>query len=158
MNNVELFVHVLHDGFFGALASLGFAILFNVPRHTLIGCALSGGIAISIRTLLVSAGMGIELSTLIGATFVGFWGLYFKNHFHVPAPIFTVTGSIPLVPGTFAFKAMIGMVTLAVEPSVDPQVLVDAWRDLIKTALILGAIALGIAAPSLLFKRFRMQY
>lgn len=158
MSELEILLHVLHYGFFGSLASLGFAILFNAPKHTLIGCALSGGIAITIRTLLAEMGLGIEISTLVAATFVGFWGLYFKNFWHVPAPIFTVSGSIPLVPGTFAFKAMIGMVTVAIEPSVDPHILVDAWKNLIKTALILGAIGVGIAAPSLLFKRFRLVY
>lgn len=157
MSASELIIHVIHYGLFGALASLGFAVLFNVPKHTLLGCALSGGIAISIRTLLMSYGVSIEFATLAGATSVGFCGFYFKHRWHVPAPIFTVTGSIPMVPGTFAFKAMIGLVTIAVEPNVSPEVQAETLKNLIQTGLVLGAIGLGIAAPSLMFQRFKME-
>ncbi len=147
---------LIHNGIFGALASLGFALLFNVPKFALRGVAFTGFVAIFARTLLVNLGTGIEVATLISSAIVGFMGLYFYVRWNAPSSIFTVTGTIPMVPGTFAFKAMIGFVTLALSDAPTGDMAADAMRNLIKTALILGAIGVGIAAPSLIFKRFRM--
>jgi uncharacterized membrane protein YjjB (DUF3815 family) len=59
------------------------------------------------------------------------------------------------VPGVLAFQAMLGLLQVATaEPGIASAV---AFSDVgiyaIKTALILGAIAIGIAAPSLLLVR-----
>ena len=156
MTPLEVVVLLLRDALFSGLAALGFAILFNVPRRTLPGCVVCGAAGHSLRVVLMQFGLSIESATLIGAALVGFLGVYFSHRQGVPAPIFTVSGAIPMVPGVFAYQAMISIIALA---SADAQtggpVLANAMINAIKTALILGAIALGIAAPALLFRRRR---
>ena len=147
----------LQNTFWAGIAALGFAVLFNVPRRTLFGCALGGALAYAVRTLLVQFGLtGIEAATLLGATAVGFVGMRFGHHWHVPAPVFIVPGVIPLVPGYLAFRTMIDLLTLTTSGSgVDQTLLLAAAVNSLKTTLIVSGIAAGVAVPSLLLRRHR---
>jgi uncharacterized membrane protein YjjB (DUF3815 family) len=148
---------LLQNTFWAGMAALGFAVLFNVPRRTLFGCALGSALAYAVRTLLVQSGLvGIEAATLLGATAVGFLGVKFGHYWRVPAPVFIVPGVIPLVPGYLAFRTMIDLLTLTTHaPTVDETLLLTAAVNSLKTVLIVGGIAAGVAIPSLLLRRHR---
>lgn len=148
---------LLQNTFWAGMAALGFAVLFNVPRRALVGCALGGALAYALRTLLVQSELvGIEAATLLGATAVGFLGVKFGHYWHVPAPVFIVPGVIPLVPGYLAFRTMIDLLTLTTHaPTVDETLLLTAAVNSLKTVLIVGGIAAGVAIPSLLLRRHR---
>jgi uncharacterized membrane protein YjjB (DUF3815 family) len=155
MTVVELFEIVIKDAFWSAIASMGFGVLFNVPPRTLFGCALAGAAGHSLRTALVEGvHMPLEPATLLGAAVVGLLGMYFSQRWQTPAQVFNVTGAIPLVPGLLAYGAMLGFVdaTVGNDPAGE-AVLLQAMVDMIRTAFILGAIALGITTPSLLLRR-----
>ncbi|MEO8606901.1 MAG: threonine/serine exporter family protein [Chloroflexota bacterium] len=152
MSTIDLIGFLIQDAFWSALAATGFAILFNVPTRTLIGCALGGAIGHATRTLLMQAGLDIELATLFGAVVIGVVGVVFARHWRVPMTIFTISAAVTLVPGGFAYRAMMGIIELSTaDPASSSTILVTAVVNGIKTALILGAIAAGIAAPRLLF-------
>lgn len=158
--------NVFLDALWAAVASTGFAVLFNVPLRTLLGCALCGAVGHAARTLLLSSGWPgvghIVLATLIGATLVGMLGYLLARRLQLPSIIFTVSGAIPMVPGTFAFSAMLGILRVAglvdvggQVASLDAILLTDVVPNALTTAFILAALAVGIAAPTLLFRRRR---
>ncbi len=155
MSLFDVFVKILLDAFWSGLAALGFAMLFNVPTRTLVGCVICGATGHAVRTLTMQLGLSMEFGTLAGATVVGFLGTVFARRWETPSTTFTICGAIPLVPGVFAFRTMLGLLSLAGAPAVDvgAAALVAASINGVKTALILGAIAVGIAAPTLLFER-----
>jgi uncharacterized membrane protein YjjB (DUF3815 family) len=150
----DLILRVLEDALWSGIAALGFAILFNVPKRTLLACALCGAAGHAARTLLMEFGNGIEVATLVGATLVGFMSTYCARQCRAPAPIFAICGAIPMVPGTFAYRAMIGFIQVTTaDAATGGPVLTDAGINFVKTGLILATIAAGIAAPTLLFRR-----
>lgn len=154
----EAFLFLLHDAFWSAVAATGFAILFHVPRQALWGSAVAGALGHMIRTSLVTvAGMPIEAATLCGATAVGFWGEILARHYHIPRLVFTVPGVIPMVPGVFAYRTMIGIFEITgiadLTPEESIEVLLETAVYALRTGLILAAIAIGIIAPNLLFRR-----
>jgi uncharacterized membrane protein YjjB (DUF3815 family) len=154
MNVLNLIVTILQDAFWSGFAAVGFAVLFNVPRNLLSTCIVFGASGHAIRTLLISFGLAIEPATLLAAAFVGLTGTYWAQRLNIPAPIFTITGTIPMVPGVFAYRAMIGILSVvSVNPANDGTLLIEASTYAIKTGLILAAIAIGIAFPTLLFQR-----
>lgn len=155
MNTVDLIFTVVIDAVWSGIAALGFAVLFNVPRSLLVECTLAGAIGHATRALLMQMGMSIEWGTLVGATLVGFFAAWRAARSHAPAAIFGIVGGIPMVPGAFAYRAMIGVLSIATAtaPDLGSRLLIEASTNAIKTALILGAIAIGIAAPTLLFNR-----
>jgi uncharacterized membrane protein YjjB (DUF3815 family) len=151
--SADMLLLVLRDGLWSGIAALGFAILFNVPVRTLPGCLLVGAVGHALRTLLMQFGMGIEAATLVGATAVGFLSLRFAQRWHTPPTVFAVSGAIPMVPGVFAYETMLGLLRIATQAAPSTAVLTEAMVNAVKTALILGAIAGGITAPGLLFRR-----
>ncbi len=147
---------LLENTIWAALAATGFAILFNVPRNILWGCALSGAIGYALRAGLVQAGLGMEIATLLSATTVSFLGVFLGWWRRAPALVFVIPGMIPLIPGALAFRTMVDILVLtAGSAKVSEIVLVEAVLHGIQTILILGAIAGGIAVPSLLLRRHR---
>lgn len=154
MNAAELGFIVLTDAFWSGIAALGFAMLFNVPRRALVACALCAAAGHALRALLMQFGIQIEAATLVGSTLVGFLSVVCARQTHVPAPIFAISGAIPMVPGSFAYRAMIGFIQVTTsDAAAATPLLADAGINFVKTGLILGAIAAGIAAPTLLFRR-----
>lgn len=151
----DLLHAVAGNAFFGAAAAAGFAVLFNVPKRTLLGSALAGAVGIAVRDSLGALGFEIALATFFASLAVGLFALALYRYYKTPAAIFSVSGAIPMVPGVFAFKAMMGFIAIATgEPGV--ETLLECASNFAKTALVLIAIATGITAPSLLFKRFNM--
>lgn len=146
---------VLEDAFFSALAAMGFAMLFNVPRRTLWGCILCGAIGHACRTLLIEyTTANIVSATLGGSIIVGFLGGWLAERHKAPAPIFTVAGVIPMVPGVFAYNTMLGLIDLvSATPLNGNAILAETSINAVKTALILAALGAGIITPQLLFKR-----
>ena len=147
---------LLEHALWSAVAAVGFAILFNVPPRALPGCAAAAASGHALRRWMMALGLPIEPASLLAATLVGFMGVLFSRKLRSPTAIFTVPAVIPMIPGTFAFRAMLGILeitNLGVFGST--PVLVEAGLNGIKTMLILAALAGGIIAPRLLFKRQR---
>jgi uncharacterized membrane protein YjjB (DUF3815 family) len=87
---------------------------------------------------------------------VSFLGVALGRWRHAPALLFVIPGMIPLIPGSLAFRTMIDILTLTTGSTDGNEiVMVEAIVHGIKTILILGAIAGGIAVPTLLLRRHR---
>jgi uncharacterized membrane protein YjjB (DUF3815 family) len=152
--NISMIGFVLQDGIWSAVAATCFGILFNVPPRLLPGCAIAAGFGHALRTMLMQLGLDIELSTLIGSTLIGFISLYFSARWHAPIPVFTLSAAVTMVPGSFAYRTMLGLIELSLNNADTANAaLISATTNAVRTAMILGAIALGIAAPALLFQR-----
>jgi uncharacterized membrane protein YjjB (DUF3815 family) len=152
-----LILHVVQEMFWAMAATLGFAILFNVPRRALVTCLLVAAAGRGARAVLMDSGtMTIIPATLVAATVIGFLSRTSALRLEMPSTIFGITAAIPLVPGRFAFETMIGLLQVAVLPVEDVTlILTTAAVNGIKTGLMLGALAVGIVAPSLLIHRER---
>lgn len=151
---IELIGTIARDAFWSGLAALGFAFLFSVPQRLLWGCAIAGAAGHAARTLMMHFGLSIEPATLFAALLVGFIATLLSRYLRAPAAIFNITGAIPMVPGIFAYRTMIGILSIAsADSSSGSTILFEASMNAVKTALILSALAAGIAAPRLLFRR-----
>ncbi len=155
--------NLLVDAFWAAAAAIGFAVLFNVPYRTLAGCAACAALGHASRTFLLNSGLpGVDhivTATLIGATVVGTLGFLLARWYQMPTIVFTVSGVIPMFPGIFAYRAMLdilqisGIINLGAAVPIDQIILLEVIPNLLVTAFMLAALALGIAAPTLLFRR-----
>jgi uncharacterized membrane protein YjjB (DUF3815 family) len=147
-------IYLVENAFWAGLAAVGFAILFNVPVRTLPAVAFCGAFAHTLRTFLIQYGVSIEAGTLIGATLVGLMGEFLSQKLHTPASVFTIPGVIPMVPGTFAFKTMMGVIRLTyADPVDDDDLLTETVSNAIKTGIILSCLSLGIAVMHIIFKK-----
>lgn len=151
---MDLALFLLENAFWAGTAAVGFGILFNVPVRTLPTVAFCGAFAHTLRAFLIHHGVSIEAGTLIGATLVGLMGEYFSHRVHTTASVFTIPGVIPMVPGTYAFKTMMGLIHLTyADSSNNNELLMQTVRNGIKTGVILSCLSLGIAVMHIIFKK-----
>ncbi|ALP40197.1 threonine/serine exporter family protein [Aeromonas schubertii] len=151
---MELLWLLAKDAFWSAVPAVGFAMIFNVPPRMLKYCAMGGALAHSLRTLLIHSGLPIEWATLTAATTVGFVCVYWARRLLVPRPVFSVACIIPMIPGSYAFKAMIAIVELNIRGASMP-LLEGAIENGLKAIFIVAALSFGLAIPSLVVYRNR---
>lgn len=145
---------ILQDVFWSGIVAVGFAILFNVPPKTLVACAICGAGGHALRTVLMQLGMGIVPATLAGAALIGWLSDFFARRLEIPSLVFAICGVIPMVPGRFAYSAMLGVIRVSTAtPAAGEPILMETAINFINTGLILAALALGITMPALLLRR-----
>lgn len=123
------------------LATIGFGLLFNVPRRTLVACGLTGAIGRTIRLLVINLGASVAGGSFVGALAVAMAGYWLARTYQTPRTIFTVTGVIPMVPGIPAFSTMLEFAVGHTDKGI-----VNA----VETTLIIGALAMGLTSVRVL--------
>ncbi len=154
MELLDLLLGLLNDMFFASIPAVGFALVFNVPAPALKYCALGGAIGHGSRYLMMHFGVPIEWATFFAATFVGMVGVYWSRRFMAHPKVFTVAALIPMVPGVFAYKAMIAMVEIN-HLGYTQELLEVLMENFLKAMFIIAGLAVGLAVPGLLFYRRR---
>jgi len=149
---MALLLALLEDMFFAAIPAVGFALVFNVPVKALKYCALGGAIGHGSRFLMMHYGVPIEWATFFAATLVGMIGVHWSHKFLAHPKVFTVAALIPMVPGVFAFKAMIALVEIN-HIGFTPELMGVLVANFLKAMFIIAGLAIGLAMPGLLFYR-----
>jgi uncharacterized membrane protein YjjB (DUF3815 family) len=136
-------------------AAVGFAILFNVPIRTLWVIFLLGALGGSLKLLTMELGGGIVFGSFFGAMLVGFLSIYAAHFRHAPPFVFAIPSVIPMVPGAFAYRMMLGIIRLTgdVDPTAFVSLMHDTVNNGLKALFVLMALSLGVSAPMLLTRR-----
>ncbi|MBE2897277.1 threonine/serine exporter family protein [Pasteurellaceae bacterium TAE3-ERU1] len=152
---MDLILTLLDDMFFAAIPAVGFALLFNVPPNALKYCALLGALGHAFRKLLLlTIDMPMVFATFFAASLIGFIGVYLSQRYLAHPKVFTVAAIIPMIPGVYAYKAMIAVVQIHHFGYAD-ALFQQAVDNFVKSGFIIGALAFGLALPGLLFFRQR---
>lgn len=149
----QIILEYILNAIFSAIPAVGFAMVFNVPKHTLIYCAFGGAIAYTSRTFLMDLDLALELATFLASTLVGFVALYWSRKYIIPRPVYTIASIIPLLPGTYAFAAIINLISMNAH-GVTPELITIFIDNSLKTIIVLGGIGFGLALPSLYYIRY----
>jgi len=144
--------HLLETWIWLGAAATGFAILFNVPPRTLWLIFLMGALGGTLKLIALKLGVSIILSSLVGALFIGFLSVLAAHIKHSPAFVFSIPAVIPMVPGAFMYRMMLGIIRLTGENdhTVFLQLLEDTVDNGLKALFVLMALSLGVSAPMLL--------
>ncbi|MGL6146879.1 MAG: threonine/serine exporter family protein [Plesiomonas sp.] len=145
---------LVQDMFFAAIPAVGFGLLLNVPVRALRYCAMLGALGHGMRFLLLHYGFPIEWSTLAASTTIGMIGVHWSHRYLAHPKVFTVAAVIPMVPGVKAYKAMIALVEIN-HQGYTHELMSQMVTHFLQSFFIVGALALGLAIPGLLFYRRR---
>ena len=147
---------ILEKGIWFGFAALGFAVLFNVPQRTLIIIWMLGAAGGMTKLLLMQANIGIVVATLAGAALIGVLSVSAAHNKHAPPLVFSIPSVIPMVPGAFAYRMMLGLIKLAGTAVTDPtyhQTLAETTSNGLKTMFILMSLAAGVSIPMLISRK-----
>lgn len=147
------YTKILHQMLFGGLAAMGFGVLFNMYRRHLLWCGLAGALALGVRTVGLQWGWSLEAASFAAALAVGSAVQIFQERIGVSRNILDVAGCIPMVPGLFATKAILGFFALTAPVPKNPdETLIISVEYFLRVAFTIGAIGTGLAIPSLMLK------
>jgi uncharacterized membrane protein YjjB (DUF3815 family) len=147
---------ILHQTLFGSLAAMGFGVLFNISRKNLLWCGITGGLALAVRTAGLELGGSLESASFAAALAGGAAVQMFQERIGVSRNTLDVAGCIPMVPGGFAAKAILGLFALTAPIPVEPdKTLIISVEYFLRVTFTIGAIGTGLAIPSLLLRARR---
>lgn len=137
-----------HHVLFGAVAAVGFGVLFNFGWSTLPWVAVAGGLALLVRTLGMDLGWSLEAASLVAAAAVavfvevlerpwsGLWGM---------GTALAVAGCIPMIPGSAAAHCIIGLLQLTAQAPLNAdEVLVTTASAFLRVVFTIGALGAGL--------------
>ncbi|MGK7921143.1 MAG: threonine/serine exporter ThrE family protein [Trichodesmium sp.] len=145
---------LLEDIFFAGLLAAGFAIYFNVPKHILWACILSGAIGHGSRVICIEWGAGMIWGNLVASSLVGVMKVYFSRRFRAPSAAIAFGAVVGMIPGIFLFRAMSGLTQMLILGNdTTLPLLVGTVIMSLKALLMTLAIPVGLSLPTLLFSQ-----
>jgi len=134
---------------FAALGTLGFAIIFNVPKRHIPAITIIGGAGWTIYQVALALGCSVPIACFFGAFTVGFLSESSARVFKETATVFIIPGVIPLVPGAGTYYTMLAVVN---------GNLGEAAATGTQTLMTAGCIALGLLISTAIFGIFHSVF
>jgi uncharacterized membrane protein YjjP (DUF1212 family) len=122
------------DAIFSGVAAVGYALLFNAPLRAIGLCVVAGVCSHAGRTLIDSLGMDVSAATCACALVAGLLACLFARLTRLPWTVFAFPGVVAMIPGSYAFRAAIGLLLIMRSGPASPP------------ALVAGTISAGVAA------------
>lgn len=141
---MSLWIHFIYSFF----ATVGFAIVFNVPKSSLVYGGFSGAVGWTLFTTLTSVQVNTAFANLASAVCVALLGEIFARIEKKPVTAFVIPGIIPLVPGYGMYSTMLILLQNDFETGMQMG---------ISTIFNSGAIAMGIILVSSLARIFKIK-
>ncbi|RGS70999.1 threonine/serine exporter ThrE family protein [Mitsuokella sp. AF21-1AC] len=135
-----------------AISSMGFSIIFNIPRRLLPVVAVGGIITVLLRNICVMQfGLSQAAGSFLGAAVVGLIALKAIHWFHTPNIILTIPSAIPMIPGVLLYRLLFAILNIQ---TITPSMLLDGLRSGILAIIIIIGIAIGVAIPNIFIHRY----
>lgn len=146
---------ILWDMFFAALTGFGFAYACNPPLKTLILSALLAAIGHSMRFALMEyfGFQTLAIATFIASFSVGCLGLLLARIFKTPAEILAFPALIPMIPGIYAYKAILYLISFIRSEDLEAksEFLIQFFDHFFTTLSVTLALATGVSVTLLIF-------
>lgn len=147
---------LFEKGMWAGFAAIGFAVLFNVPKPTLLSIWFLGAVGGILKFSTLGLFDNIVLASLIGASVIGILSIPISHKVHVPPLVFSIPAVIPMVPGAFAYRMMLGLIDIATysgdKMGMGEELAITVQNGL-KTMFILLSLAVGVAVPMLITRK-----
>jgi uncharacterized membrane protein YjjB (DUF3815 family) len=148
--NISL-LYMLHQAFFGGIAAVGFAVLFNCRPPMLPHCFGAGALALAARTIGIENGFSLAAASFFSALLLAVVDKAWRESPSSRGSVLAVVGSIPMIPGSLAAKVLVSVFTfLRSGQSQDTAAIIVTWENLIMLIATLAAIGTALALPSLI--------
>lgn len=149
---MNLLPTLLADALIAAVASTGFAILFNVPTRNLPMCAFTSFLGYSMYLFLSYCNVSLVAAAFIASLVISIMATIWSKKYSVSRSTYTVASIIPMFPGKYAYLTVMAMVEMTTD-GVSHELTTSFIQASLTTISIIGAISLGLVLPSLYYIR-----
>lgn len=152
-----MLIEILQDGFFAALAAIGFASISNPPKQAYACSAIAAALGHSLRYVLMTSSLHVHiiLASTIAAFVIGLSSVYLSKIAKCPAEACFAPALLPMIPGMYAYRSMAALIKCL---SVQEQDLFLHYLYLLRyngftcVFIVLGMVV-GATVPVFLFKK-----
>jgi uncharacterized membrane protein YjjB (DUF3815 family) len=150
-----ILLDIITKSFWAGIAAIGFAILFNVPKRALFSIWALGALGALCKFSAMHFEIGIVSASFLGAILVGIVSIQMAHMRNSPPLVFSIPSVIPMVPGVFAYKMMLGLLSLTKIDDTDTYIktLIDTVNNGAKMTFILISLGIGVAMPMLITRK-----
>lgn len=148
-----LWIDLVLDGIFAAIASMGFAMLSNPDRFLLIASGFLAALGHGLRFyLLQTTSINIIPASLLAALLIGAASACMARRFHIPGEFFSFLALLPMIPGMYAYGAILSTIQFMHVGTVVEALphLVIFMKDFLAVLFIMCAMAIGAITPLLM--------
>lgn len=152
----SLFLNTLADGFFAAVAAIGFALISNPPVRVALIAGLLAAVGHMFRyVLLHTQAMGISSASLCAAMLITLLAIAAARRWHTPAEMYAFPALLPMIPGMFAYKAILATMQFlgATDLAEQQRLLTEMAYNGFTSFFIMSALAVGAMLPLFLLHR-----
>lgn len=156
-----LLQNILEDGFFAAMAAIGFSSISHTPPRTFIVCGLAAAAGHALRYVLMSPSLGnihIILASTAAAFVIGLIAVLLAPVVRVPAEACLFPSLLPMIPGMYAYRSIEALISCVSTASPDNAgSLYELAFNSITCLLIVFGMVIGATIPIFLFKKISFQ-
>ncbi len=148
---------ILSDGFFAAVAGIGFGAISDPPLRAFKMIAILAALGHACRYCLMTfLGIDIATASLFGSLAIGFGSLWLGKKVYCPMTVLYIPALLPMVPGKFAYNMVFSLI-MCLQTMNDPAQL-DKYMGMffsngLVTCTVIFMLAVGATFPMFLFPR-----
>lgn len=157
-----LFLKILEDGLFAAMAAIGFSSISHTPSRMYFVCALAAAVGHSLRMILMSPellGINIVPASAIAALAVGLVAVLMAPLAKAPAEACLFPALLPMIPGMYAYRtieALVGCLGASGEAEYSHFSYLLGYNSLTCVFIVLGMV-IGANIPVFVLRKISFQ-
>lgn len=145
-----------------AISAVGFSMIFNIQRRLLLIVAIGGILAVCTRNYVnlgpstdnIGLDMGLVAGSFAGAALISIIAVKAVHWFHVPNHVLTIPAVIPMIPGVLMYRMLFGLINSRVTTIEQVTPVMKAVDSGITSGLVIMSIALGVALPTIIGRKY----
>ena len=133
-------VDILADGFFAAIAAMGFGAISDPPLRAFKYIAVLSAVGHATRYCLMTfLGVDIASASLVAAFIIGTGSVWFGRKVFCPMTVLYIPALLPMVPGTYAYKTVFSLIMFLQNISSPTQ-----GSEYLQSMMFNGAVAFSV--------------
>lgn len=150
-----ILVDILSDGFFAAVAGIGFGAISDPPLRAFKMIAILAALGHACRYCLMNfLGFDIATASLFGGLVIGFGSLWLGKKVYCPMTVLYIPALLPMIPGKFAYNMVFSLImclqTVNKPDELDKYMSMFFSNGLVASTVIF-MLAVGATFPMFLF-------
>lgn len=151
-------IEIIQDGFFAAIAAIGFSSISNPPCNAYGWCAGIAAVGHIIRYILTHnpyVNAHIIFASLVAAFAIGLLAVWLAPRAKCPAETFSFPALLPMIPGMYAYRTVEALVLCLgshTEADFNHYFYLFSSNGLTCTFIVAGMVT-GVTVPIFLFKK-----
>jgi uncharacterized membrane protein YjjB (DUF3815 family) len=147
---------ILSDGFFAAVAAVGFGAVSDPPMRAFPAIALLAAVGHALRFCLMDTGVDIASASLCASVAIGIGSLLLGGRIHCPMTVLFIPALLPMIPGMYAYKTVFALI-MFLQSLNDPGQGLEYMQQFFLNATVSFSVIILLAAgatlPIFIFNR-----